>query len=107
MLKLTLCSWSAKKNHHLLDSLLGIIVRTTPPTRWHSDFIKVMSKNVLNGGKRIIEHHQSIARKLFINIEGSEWTEEHAKQLGESVKNRVTAYIFQMLFVLNIFLFIF
>lgn len=48
---------------------------------------------VSSGGKKVIEHHQSIARKLFINIQGSEWsnTAEDVKQLGESVKNRVTA----------------
>ena len=106
MLKLTLCSWSAKKNHHLSDSLLGII-EDNPTYKVALGFYKGDVENVLNGGKRIIEHHQSIARKLFINIEGLDWMEEHAKQLGESVKNRVTAYVFRMLFVLNIFLFIF
>ena len=41
----------------------------------------------------MIEHHQSIARKLFVNVEDSAWAEEHVKLLGESVKNRVTAYV--------------
>lgn len=42
----------------------------------------------------MIEHHQSIARKLFIEVEDPKWgdTDDDVKLLGESVKNRVTAY---------------
>lgn len=106
MLKLTLCSWSAKKNYHLSDSLLRII-EDNLTYKVALRFYKGDVENVPNGGKGVIEHHQSISCKLFINIEGLEWTEEHVKQLGESVKNRVTVYVFWVLLVLNIFLFIF
>jgi hypothetical protein len=50
----------------------------------------------LNGGKKVIEHYQSIACKLFVEVEGPKWgnTDDDVKLLGESVKNRVTAYAF-------------
>ena len=45
-----------------------------------------------SGGKKVIEQYQSIARKLFIEVENSAWsdTKDDIKLLGESVKNRVT-----------------
>jgi hypothetical protein len=50
---------------------------------------------VLNGGKKVIEQYQSIARKLFINVEDSTWSDmkDTVKSLDESVKNCVVAYV--------------
>jgi hypothetical protein len=48
---------------------------------------------VPNGGKKVVEHYHSIARKLFVDDPQSEWMEADIKQLGESVKNRIGAYV--------------
>ena len=48
---------------------------------------------VPNGGKKVVEHHPSIAQKLFIDDPDLEWTEADIKQLGESVKNRIGVYV--------------
>jgi len=44
----------------------------------------------------VIEHYQSIAHKLFVEVEDPIWgdTDDDMKLLGESAENRVTAYIF-------------
>ena len=49
---------------------------------------------VSSGGKKVIEHYKSMARKLFIEIEDSKWsdTKDNVRLLGKSVKNRVTWY---------------
>ena len=43
----------------------------------------------------MIEHYQSIARKLFVDVDDPKWgdTDDDVKLLGESVKNRVTAFV--------------
>ena len=56
MLELTFCSWSAKKNHHFSDSLLGII-EDNPVYKVALGFYKGDIENVPNGGKKVIEHH--------------------------------------------------
>ena len=42
----------------------------------------------------MIKHYQSIACKLFIEVEDPKWgdTDDNVKLLGESVKNWVTVY---------------
>jgi hypothetical protein len=49
---------------------------------------------VSSGGKKVIEQYQSIARKLFIDVENSTWTgtKDNIRALGDSVKNCVVAY---------------
>jgi hypothetical protein len=47
--------------------------------------------SIPNGGKKVVEHHRSIARKLFLDTPHSEWTETDVKPLGESIKNRISA----------------
>jgi hypothetical protein len=44
---------------------------------------------VSNGGKKVIEHYQSIARKLFVEVEDPIWgdTDNDMKLLGESAEN--------------------
>jgi len=84
--------WSAGVNHPLSDSLLGII-EDNPVYKVAFGFDKGDVKSVPNGGKKVVEHHRSIARKLFVDNPKSEWTEADIKQLGESVKNRITAYV--------------
>lgn len=80
---------------HLSDSLLSII-EDSASYKVALGFNKGDVGAVSSGGKKVIEHYQSIARKLFINAEDTQWsnTKEDLKMLGESVKNRVTAYIF-------------
>jgi hypothetical protein len=51
------------------------------------------SGSIPNGGKKAVEHYRSIARKLFIDDPQFKWSEADLKQLGESIKNRITAYV--------------
>lgn len=80
---------------HLSDSLLSII-EDSAIYKVALGFNKGDVGAVSSGGKKVIEHYQSIARKLFIDAEDAQWsnTKEDLKMLGESVKNRVTAYVF-------------
>jgi len=82
-------------NHHLTDSLLGII-EDSATYKVALGFDKGDVGGVSSGGKKVIEQYQSIARKLFIEVENATWsdTKGHVKSLGESVKNRVVAYVY-------------
>ena len=84
--------WSVAVNHPLSDSLLGLI-EDNPVYKVAFSFDKGDVESVPNGGKKVVEHHRSIARKLFVDDPRSEWTEADVKLLGESVKNRITAYV--------------
>jgi hypothetical protein len=83
-----------KPNHHFSDSLLSII-EDSATYKVALGFNKGDVGTVSNGGK-VIEHYQSIARKLFVEVEDPKWgnADDDVKLLGESVKNRVTAYTF-------------
>jgi hypothetical protein len=50
---------------------------------------------VSNGGKKVIEHYQSITQKLFVNVDDLKWsdTNDNVKLLGESVKNCITVFV--------------
>jgi hypothetical protein len=82
-----------KPNHHLTDSLLGII-EDSAAYKVALGFDKGNVGAVSSGGKKVIEQYQSIARKLFIEVENSAWsdTKDDIKLLGESVKNCVMWY---------------
>jgi hypothetical protein len=67
--------WSARANHPLSDSLLGII-EDNPVYKVAFGFDKGDVESVLNGGKKVVEHYRSIARKLFVDNPQLEWTEQ-------------------------------
>jgi hypothetical protein len=81
-------------NHHLTDVLLGII-EDSATYKVALGFDKGDVGAVSSGGKKVIEQYQSIARKLFIDVENATWsdTKDHVRSLGESVKNCVVAYV--------------
>ena len=79
-------------NHSLSDALLGIIEENAV-YKVAFGFNKDDVELVPNGSKKVVEHHPSITRKLFVDDPDSEWTEADIKQLGESVKNWISAYV--------------
>ena len=85
--------WSTVANHSLLDAFLGIIEENAV-YKVAFNFDKGNVESVPNGGKEVVEHHHSITWKLFIDDLDLEWTEADIRQLGESVKNRISAYIY-------------
>lgn len=81
----------------MTDSLLGII-ENSATYKVALGFDKGDVGAVSSGGKKVIEQYQSIARKLFIEVKNSVWsdTKDNMKSLGESVKNRVVSYVYGM-----------
>lgn len=45
-------------------------------------------------GKKLVEHHRSIAEELFLSDASGQWTEKsNLIKLGNAVKNRITSYV--------------
>lgn len=84
--------WANLAYHPLTDQLLTIIEDKTM-LRVAFGFNKGDTTSVPNNGNKIIDHCRDIARKLFIEPEGTTWTEDDVVKLGIAVKNRVNAYV--------------
>ena len=75
--------------HYLTDKLLGLIEENAT---WKVafGFNKGDVKLVNSGGKKIIEHHKSLAEKLFIVDPSGRWdSKSDIKKLANAVKNRI------------------
>jgi hypothetical protein len=82
-------SWSKKDMHYLTDKLLGLIEENA---MWKVafGFNKGDVKLVNSGGKKIVEHHKSLAEKLFIVDPSGRWdSKSDIKKLTNTVKNRI------------------
>jgi hypothetical protein len=85
-------SWTHPDNHHLSDTLLTII-EGSAPYKVAFGFDKGNVTLVPTGGKKIIDHYRAIARKLFVYIVKSIYTENDVDDLLKLVKNRITGYV--------------
>jgi hypothetical protein len=75
--------------HYLTDSLLGLIEENAT---WKVafGFDKGDNQKVKTGGKKLTEHHQAIAAKLFPDDISGQWTaDSDMKKLGLAIKNRI------------------
>lgn len=75
--------------HYLTDSLLGLIEENAT---WKVVFglDKGRVQAVKTGGKKLVEHHQAIAAKLFPGDKSGYWTaDSDIKKLGGAIKNRI------------------
>jgi len=75
--------------HYLTDKLLGLIEENA---MWKVafGFNKGDVKLVNSGGKKIVEHHKSLAEKLFIVDPSGRWdSKSDIKKLANTVKNRI------------------
>jgi hypothetical protein len=54
-------------------------------------FDKGEGKNPSSGGKKVVEHHRAIARKLFIDTNDPcwSWEESDLDQLKDVIRNRI------------------
>ena len=75
--------------HHLLDKLLGII-EENDTYKVAFGFDKGDFGSLLTGGKKTIEHHCTIACKLFLMPSETGWTVDDLITLGIVVKNWVS-----------------
>ncbi len=57
-------------------------------------FDKGSSETVPTGGKKLIEHHQDLACKLFVDGNHGNWSEEDLPALWDVVKNRINSFVF-------------
>jgi hypothetical protein len=77
--------------HHLTENLLGLIEENAT---WKVafGFNKGEVKSVKNGGKKIVDHYQTLATKLFLADPSGRWDKtSDIKKLGNVVKNRINA----------------
>jgi hypothetical protein len=81
--------WTKASFHHLSDKLLGFI-EENDTYKVAFGFDKGDVGSVPTGGKKTIEHHRAIARKLFLTPSETGWTVDDLVPLGIVVKNRVS-----------------
>ena len=73
--------------HYLTDSLLGL-VEDNVTWKVAFGFDKGKVQKVKTGGKKLTEHHQAIAAKLFpADISGQCMADLDMKKLGLAIKN--------------------
>jgi len=81
--------WTKTGFHHLSDELLGLI-EENDTYKVAFGFDKGNVGSVPTGGKKTVEHHRAIARKLFLTPSETTWTVDDLIPLGVVVKNRVS-----------------
>ena len=81
--------WTKASFHHLSDKLLGFI-KENDTYKVAFGFDKGDIGSVLTGGKKTIEHHRAITRKLFLMPSETGWTVDDLIPLGIVVKNWVS-----------------
>ena len=104
---MVLQSWAKPENHHLTDTLLTLI-EDNATYKVAFGFDKGDVGSIPTGGKKLGEHHQSLACALFINEVNPSWSEEDIPQLKDTVKNRILSYLlfyltFSMKYLLTMF----
>lgn len=77
---------------YLTDGLLGCIEDNTT---WKVafGFDKGDETAVKNGGKKLVEHYQKLAKQLLVDDISGRWDDGDLKKLGDSVKNRIHTYV--------------
>ena len=79
--------------HYLTDNLLGLI-EDNATWKVAFGFNKGDVKLVNSGGKKIVEHHKSLAEKLFLADSSGRWgVKSDIKKLANAVKNRIVKCI--------------
>jgi hypothetical protein len=92
-------SWSDPSLFHLTDTLLTMI-EDSETFRQAFGFVKTSNDANNSQGKKNHEHYSDLAAKLFHDPNSpKEWRSTDIKELGNVVKNRVTKYVFRLLFV--------
>jgi hypothetical protein len=81
--------WTKASFHHLLDKLLRFI-KENDTYKVVFGFDKGDIGSVPTRGKKTIEHHCTIARKLFLTLSETGWTEDDLIPLGIVVKHWVS-----------------
>jgi hypothetical protein len=51
------------------------------------------SETATTTGKKVTEHHRSIARKLLVDDASGKWADGDIKKLGDAIKNCIAAYV--------------
>jgi hypothetical protein len=77
-------------NHHLSDTLLSHI-EASDTYKVAFGFNKGDVGSVPTGGKKIIDLHHEIARKIWIDVADPEYKDDDMEQLKDLVKHRITA----------------
>ena len=83
-------SWAQKNHHDLTDTLLTIIEENAT-YKVAFGFDKGDVGSVPTGGKKVVDLHRSIARKMFIDIEDAKYTEDDIEGLKDCIKNRIAS----------------
>lgn len=90
-------SWARRDQYHLTFALLTLIAGNAT---WKvaPGFDKGAVDGTCTQGKKLVEHHRSIAKELFLNDVSGLWTENSSLvKLGNAVKNRITSYVHHFL----------
>lgn len=69
------------------------LIEDNPTYKVAFGFDKGLVGTVPTGGKKLIEHHRALARKVLVEDLSSKWDEGDIKKLGEVIKNRIGAYV--------------
>ncbi|KAF8582916.1 hypothetical protein K439DRAFT_1617903 [Ramaria rubella] len=83
-----LVNWASEDLHYLTHKLLGFIEENLT---WKValGFEKGTTEQVNSGGKKLIEHYRTLARRLLIDDDSGRWADMDLVKLGDVVKNRV------------------
>lgn len=84
-----LVEWSKPEFSYLTDNLLTFI---EDKATWKVafGFDRGADQDVKNGGKKLVEHHRDIAKRLLMEDQRTGiWKETSLVKLGDSVKNRI------------------
>lgn len=86
-------SWSRQDQHYLTFSLLSLI-SANGTWKVALGFDKGAAEGSCTQGKKLVEHHRSIAKALLLSDASGQWTEKsNLVKLGNAVKNRIVTYV--------------